>query len=124
MTPELGGLITALETAGLTAAANALRQLQPSNAIERMVLQAVGDYVDRYGLAAVTTLQGRVQDLLAGKPVDLDLTDLRVASDMLAVLQQTEQAQHQAVLDVLAKVGDALGVVAGALLKAAVSTAL
>lgn len=97
-------LLRTLVAAGHGELANRLAAIQPTSPAQALVLHAVRNAVDEQGLAAAHVVADRLLRALDGAPVALDLTDLQLASDTLAVLQRMEADDRSAVRDLLARV--------------------
>lgn len=105
----LKALIEKLAAMGLDKAVEELKTLDPKNPTERLLLAAAVDAIDKYGLTGFSFVESAILEAIAGGgPVELDLTDLAVASDLLAALESKEEGAHKAVTAALAKVGAVL----------------
>ena len=110
-------LLDQLAVAGLTAAVDGLKKIRPQNRIEEILLGALADYAGKYGLEGWELLKSHLLNAAAGAPVDLELSDLRAASDLLAILQQREGEERDAALDAVTKIGREVGAALGAVIR-------
>ena len=124
MNPDFDRLLDQLAAAGLGAAADGLRKIKPANRIEEIVVSALADYLGRHGLEGWGLLKRRLLSVASGAAEDIDMTDLRAASDLLAILQQREGEEKQAMLDAFTKIGAEVGAALGALARAAIAGAV
>lgn len=112
---KLEELVSLLLTAGEADLAHALTQLQPTNQLHALMLSAAIDAIERDGLVGVEWIKRQLFGVLNGQG-DLDLTDLRLASDLLAAMQGLEADERTAARNLITRLADAIGPVVAALL--------
>lgn len=116
MTP----LMQALLDAGERRALEALRGLRSDDPAQQLVLRAVVDLVERYGPEGVDMVALQLERLLSGRSsVDIDFSDLQIASDLLALQVRASWEDRTAVGDALARISAALGPVLAGILRSA-----
>jgi len=84
---------------------------------QRTVLELIQDAVAKHGPAGVKISIQIIEDLLNKKKPDLNWADLRVASDILAELQNAEADKQTKVKEFLAKVSKVVALIIEALIK-------
>ncbi len=96
-------LIEALLAAGHADLVARLQALQPSSPLEALLLRALTDALRDNGLAGAQAVYIQLLQVIEGEAAELDLADLKLASDTLSALQRLEADSKNAVLDYLTK---------------------
>jgi len=84
---------------------------------KKAALALVANAVEKEGPGGLKLALDALDDLLNDQEPDIDWADLRVASDILAQLQNAEADKKSAVRDYLDKMGKSLGVILAGVIK-------
>jgi len=84
---------------------------------QKAVLALTADAVTKFGPKGITMALDAIKALKKNKTPKLDWADLRVASDVLAALQNAEADKKSQAQDFLVKLSNILGLILGAILK-------
>lgn len=116
---DLDVVASKLAERGVAALADGLRRAEPASSIEKLALDLLAGYVEKHGLEGFALLKGHIERLVVGEDVDLDIADLQLRSDALALLERGEADAKSAFADALAKAGAVLGPIIAAIARAA-----
>lgn len=83
---------------------------------KKTVLELLADAVKKHGMTGVQMALDAVKDIVDGKPVKISWADLKVASDLLAELQNAEADEKSAAHDFLIKVSHIFSVILAGLI--------
>jgi hypothetical protein len=112
-------IIDALLAAGQVHLVEQLRALEPTGPVERLVLAALADGIQRHGPEGARLVGDALTRILDGEAgVPLDLSNLRIASDTLALLERLEADERSAARELVTRVTRAVGPAVSALLGA------
>lgn len=89
-----------------------------------LVLSLMADAVENLGPEGVKVAKREINKLLRGETPKIDWASPRVASDMVAALQNAERAEKKAARQAVKKAGHVLGTFGALFFKAAISGAL
>jgi len=78
---------------------------------EKIALKMTADAVSKHGPSGVELAQKAIFGLFDGESVDLDFTDLKTASDALALLQNKEADDKSRAEDFFVEVGAAFAII-------------
>lgn len=118
MTASTSPLIDALIAAGHQQLAARIEALRPTDPVQAMIVRAMADALDRAGPEGLAKLGSELLALLDGEaPVDIDLGDLRSASDTLAALQQLEGERRSSARDLVVRITATVTPLASAILR-------
>ena len=119
----LNALVPTLGQAAVDALSEKLKDVAAglSEDWQRTILTLIASSVEKHGLAGVQLALETINDLLDGKDVEIDWTDLKTASDLVGHMQNAEADHKTAVNDFLARTSEALGFILSALLKGLVA---
>ena len=79
--------------------------------MKKVALSLLANAVAKFGPQGVIVATIALQDLVANKQPDLSWADLRVASDVLAVIQNADADRKSAALNFLTSFSETLGVI-------------
>lgn len=114
-------LLATVAEMGLEEAVDALKEIKPTNDLEALALETVLDMVEDYGPSGVTMAVEMLTTVAEGNALSRDeirALGLRESSKLIAEMQAAEAESRKAIGDFAAKVGDALGPLLSALVKA------
>jgi len=118
----LNNLLPVLGEAGVAALKGELDDLASGQeGWKKSILSLLANAVEEYGPEGVSIGMDAITKLLDGEVPDIDWTDLEVASDVLAHLQNVEADQKSKMEDFLAKLSHTLGKILGALFRGLLS---
>ncbi len=121
----LEGLIPIVGEEAINQAVTRLNELSgdATEPWKRTVLALIADAIEENGPGGLILAQAVLDDLFAGKAPDIDWASPRVASDIVAQMQNAEADRQSAARDFFSKVGDTLGQVFVAFLKGVIQSA-
>ncbi len=88
---------------------------------QKMALALVSDAVEKHGPEGIALAVQAVQDMMAGQPPKIDWADLRLASDIVAHMQNAEADHKREFNDYMVKIGKVAGIILATLIKSLVS---
>ena len=122
----LDSLIPLVGNAAVAKAQEELKSLatDADDPTKALVLSLMADAVENLGPEGIKVAKREINKLLRGETPDIDWASPRVASDMVAALQNAERAEKKAARQAVKKAGRILGTCGALFFKAAVSGAL
>jgi hypothetical protein len=122
----LDSLIPLVGNAAVAKAQEELKSLatDADDPTKALVLSLMADAVENLGPEGIKVAKREINKLLRGETPDIDWASPRVASDMVAALQNAERAEKKAARQAVKKAGRILGTFGALFFKAAVSGAL
>jgi len=122
----LDSLIPLVGNAAVAKAQEELKSLatDADDPTKALVLSLMADAVENLGPEGIKIAKREINKLLRGETPDIDWASPRVASDMVAALQNAERAEKKAARQAVKKAGRILGTFGALFFKAAVSGAL
>ncbi len=120
----LNELVPTLGQAGVDALADELKGLTEGmdEAWKKTVMNLLISGVENYGVDGIQMAMDYINKLMDGDDLpDIDWTDLRTASDLVAQLQNAEADRKSAVKDFMAKTSKILGKILAGLIKGLIS---
>lgn len=90
---------------------------------KKTVLALVANAVEQYGPAGINMAMEALENIQKGKAPQIDWADLRIASDILAELQNAEADKKKAAQDYLVRLSQVLGLILAAVVKGLMSAA-
>lgn len=116
MNQDLELIIHNLIVAGQTELATVLRNLEPKDKLQALILKTVASAVEEHGVEGMERVKDGLLSLIDGTPAYLDISDLRLASDVLAAMQRLEAKEKSAAKDMVTKVSAALAPIVSGLI--------
>lgn len=115
----LKNLLPGLTERGLDEAVKSLDKLSGAakNSLTKSMLTYVAEMLDQHGPTGLDKAQRKLFAMLDGKEVDIELKDLRAASDLLAAMQNAEADEKTRAKDVLRAIGQSAGTLLGSIIK-------
>lgn len=84
---------------------------------KQTILSILSDAVAKNGPSGITLAMQTIHEILEGKTISIDWTDLKTASNIVAHLQNAEADRKNVIKEYLTQVGEVVGIILTALLK-------